>query len=76
MKYKKSALLPNLAIKNLALVTPDGRTTVKKWKDVPFTVEDFSFKEYYQENCPELFDWDTNKRVLSRGLFFLISHLT
>ncbi|XP_039979860.1 probable ATP-dependent RNA helicase DHX58 [Xiphias gladius] len=56
MKYKKSALLPNLAIKNLALVTPDGRTTVKKWKDVPFTVEDFSFKEYYQENCPELFD--------------------
>lgn len=56
MKYKKAAVLPNLAIKNLALQTPDGRTTVKKWKDVPFTVDDFSFDDYCQDNFPDLFD--------------------
>ncbi|XP_010738101.3 ATP-dependent RNA helicase DHX58 [Larimichthys crocea] len=56
MKYKKVALLPNLAIKNFALETPDGRTTVKKWKDVTFTVEDFSFEEYCNDNFPDLFD--------------------
>lgn len=56
MKYKKSALLPNIAIKNFAMETPDGRTTVKQWKDIPFTVDDFSFAEYCQENFPDLFD--------------------
>lgn len=56
MKYKDVALLPNLAIKNLALETPDGRMTVKKWKDVPFTVEDFSLEEYCQDNFPDLLD--------------------
>uniref|UniRef100_A0A8C4HYC8 RNA helicase n=1 Tax=Dicentrarchus labrax TaxID=13489 RepID=A0A8C4HYC8_DICLA len=40
MKYKKFAILPNLAIKNFAMETPDGRTTVKKWKDITFLVED------------------------------------
>ncbi|KAM6966089.1 ATP-dependent RNA helicase DHX58 [Tautogolabrus adspersus] len=50
MKYKKIGLLPNVAIKNFALETPEGRTTKKKWKDVPFPVEEFSFKEYYQDN--------------------------
>uniref|UniRef100_A0A3Q0RW22 RNA helicase n=1 Tax=Amphilophus citrinellus TaxID=61819 RepID=A0A3Q0RW22_AMPCI len=56
IKYKKSALMPNLAIKNFALETPDGRRTVKKWKDVPFTVEDFSIEEYIEENFPDLFN--------------------
>ncbi|GLD49089.1 probable ATP-dependent RNA helicase DHX58 [Lates japonicus] len=56
IKYKKIALLPNLAIKNFALETPDGRTTVKKWKDVLFTVEDFSFEQYCQDYFPDLFD--------------------
>ncbi|XP_068435176.1 ATP-dependent RNA helicase DHX58 [Clinocottus analis] len=56
MKYKKVALLPNLAINKLALETPDGRTTVKKWKDVSFTVEDFSMEEHRQNNFPDLFD--------------------
>ncbi|XP_022064730.1 probable ATP-dependent RNA helicase DHX58 [Acanthochromis polyacanthus] len=56
MKYKKSALLPNIAIKNFGLEMPDGRTTVKKWKDVPFTVDDFNFAEYCQEHFPDLFD--------------------
>ncbi|XP_029294424.1 ATP-dependent RNA helicase DHX58 [Cottoperca gobio] len=54
MKYKKVVLLPNLAIKNLVLETPDGRRTVKQWKDVPFTVEDFSLMEYSEENHPDL----------------------
>ncbi|XP_030592585.1 probable ATP-dependent RNA helicase DHX58 [Archocentrus centrarchus] len=56
IKYKKSALMPNLAIKNFALETPDGRTTVKKWKDAPFTVEDFNFEEYCEENFPDFLD--------------------
>ncbi|XP_040918134.1 probable ATP-dependent RNA helicase DHX58 [Toxotes jaculatrix] len=56
MKYKEAAILPNLAIKNFALETPDGRMTVKKWKDVLFTVEDFSFEQYCQDNFPNLFD--------------------
>ncbi|KAM6957770.1 ATP-dependent RNA helicase DHX58 [Aplochiton taeniatus] len=52
MKYKKFALLPNLAIKNFALDTPEGRVTVKKWKDVKFTVDDFNFTKYCKENYP------------------------
>ncbi|XP_076607729.1 ATP-dependent RNA helicase DHX58 [Chaetodon auriga] len=56
IKYKEVALLPNIAIKNFALETPDGRLTVKKWKDVTFTVEDFSFEEYCQDNFPDIFD--------------------
>ncbi|XP_056258488.1 probable ATP-dependent RNA helicase DHX58 [Seriola aureovittata] len=56
MKYKKIALLPNLAIKNFALQTPDGRITVKKWKDVQFNVEDFSFNQYCQDYYPDLLD--------------------
>lgn len=56
MKYKKVALLPNIAISDMALETPEGRLTVKKWKDVPFTVEDFSFEEYCQDNHPDIFD--------------------
>ncbi|KAM4717906.1 ATP-dependent RNA helicase DHX58 isoform 1-T2 [Anableps anableps] len=56
MKYKEVALLPNLAIKNFALETPEGTVTVKKWKDVPFMVEEFSFEQYCNENFPDLFD--------------------
>lgn len=56
IKYKGIALLPNLAIKKFALETPEGRLTVKKWKDVRFTVEDFSFEEYCQDNFPDIFD--------------------
>ncbi|XP_060946053.1 ATP-dependent RNA helicase DHX58-like [Limanda limanda] len=56
MKYKGVALLPNLAIKHFVLQTPDGRTTKKKWKDVPFTLDNFNFEEYCQDNFPDLFD--------------------
>ncbi|XP_068606007.1 ATP-dependent RNA helicase DHX58 [Brachionichthys hirsutus] len=50
MNYKGVALLPNLAIKNFALETPNGRTSVKKWKGVPFPVDPFSFEKYCQDN--------------------------
>lgn len=56
IKYKKTTLLPNLAIKNFALDTPNGRITLKKWKDITFPVEDFSLVEYYQDNDPDIFD--------------------
>ncbi|XP_070703643.1 ATP-dependent RNA helicase DHX58 [Pempheris klunzingeri] len=56
MKYKQIALLPNIAIKHFALETPNGRVTVKKWKDITFTVEDFSFEEYCEDNFPDIFD--------------------
>ncbi|XP_071401512.1 ATP-dependent RNA helicase DHX58 [Centroberyx affinis] len=56
MKYKKVALLPNLAIKNFALETPEGRITVKKWKDVKFTVDEFNFIEYCKEKFPDFLD--------------------
>nr|XP_057905769.1 probable ATP-dependent RNA helicase DHX58 [Doryrhamphus excisus] len=56
MKYRKVALLPTVAIKNFALETPGGRTMVKKWKDVPFTVEDFNFTKYCQDHYPDLED--------------------
>ncbi|XP_029015698.1 probable ATP-dependent RNA helicase DHX58 [Betta splendens] len=59
IKYKNAVVLPNLAIKNFALETPDGRQTVKKWKDVPFAVDDFSFEEYC-DNYPDLLDEDTD----------------
>uniref|UniRef100_A0A672GIR8 RNA helicase n=1 Tax=Salarias fasciatus TaxID=181472 RepID=A0A672GIR8_SALFA len=42
INYKKKALLPNLCIKKFVVETPDGRRPVKKWKNVPFTVKDFS----------------------------------
>jgi len=57
VKYKKIVVLPNMAIKSFALqVTPDERMIVKKWKDVPFTVEDFSFEEYCQEFLGDFLD--------------------
>uniref|UniRef100_A0A8C4HZE6 RNA helicase n=1 Tax=Dicentrarchus labrax TaxID=13489 RepID=A0A8C4HZE6_DICLA len=56
MKYKKFAILPNLAIKNFAMETPDGRTTVKKWKDITFLVEELDFAQYCEENFPDIFD--------------------
>uniref|UniRef100_H2LFL8 RNA helicase n=2 Tax=Oryzias latipes TaxID=8090 RepID=H2LFL8_ORYLA len=56
MKYKKAIILPNMAICNFALETPGERMTVKKWKDVPFAVEDFNFEQYCQDHHPDLFD--------------------
>lgn len=55
MKYKEVALLPNIAVKQFVLETPE-RLLVKKWKNVPFTVDGFSFEEYCQNNVPDLLD--------------------
>ncbi|KAJ8364565.1 hypothetical protein SKAU_G00133960 [Synaphobranchus kaupii] len=46
----KSATLTNVAIKNFVLETPDGRRTVKKWKDAQFHVEEFNYTEYCVKN--------------------------
>lgn len=51
--FRKVALLPNVAIRDFALQTPSGRTTVKKWKDVPFTVEHFNFSEYCRQRLKD-----------------------
>lgn len=50
IKYKKVVLLPKVAIKNFALKTAKGIDTVKKWKDAPFDIEDFSFEQYHNDN--------------------------
>ncbi|CAL9692889.1 unnamed protein product [Knipowitschia caucasica] len=56
MKYKEVAILGTLKISNFALLTPEGQITVKKWKDVPFPVDDFDFVAYSQDHHPDLFD--------------------
>lgn len=56
IKYKKVALLPTLSIESFALETPQGRTTPRQWKDITFTVEDFSIEEYCQDHFPDLLD--------------------
>lgn len=58
MKYKGAALLATLKIDNFALLTPDGRMTVKKWKDVPFPVDDFDFIAYCEDHFPNILDLD------------------
>ncbi|XP_048847929.1 probable ATP-dependent RNA helicase DHX58 [Brienomyrus brachyistius] len=50
----KNVILPNLAIKKFALVTKDRTTTVKKWKDVPFPIQEFSYTDYCLTNFPDL----------------------
>lgn len=56
IKYKKVALLPNLSIENFALETPQGRTTPRRWREITFTVDSFSFEEYCQEHFPDFLD--------------------
>ncbi|KAG9342969.1 hypothetical protein JZ751_015185 [Albula glossodonta] len=50
----KEVTLPNVAIKNFVLVTPDGRTPVKKWKNVPFCIEEFKYTDYVLSKFPDL----------------------
>nr|QGS83880.1 LGP2 [Bostrychus sinensis] len=56
LKYKDVALLANIAIKNFVLRTPEGQLPVKKWKDVPFPVDDFNFIEYCEDHHCDLLD--------------------
>lgn len=58
MKYKGHIILATLKISNFALQTPEGRMTVKKWKDAPFSVDDFNFINYCLEHYPDLLDLD------------------
>ncbi|KAK7939916.1 hypothetical protein WMY93_003242 [Mugilogobius chulae] len=56
MKYKKVAILGTLKISSFALRTPEEQITVKKWKDIPFPVDDFDFTAYVQEHHADLLD--------------------
>ncbi|KAL4657774.1 putative ATP-dependent RNA helicase DHX58 [Arapaima gigas] len=50
----KNVTLPNVAIKNFALETPEGRETVKRWKDIKFAIEEFNYFEYCLNKFPDL----------------------
>ncbi|KAJ8344705.1 hypothetical protein SKAU_G00288980 [Synaphobranchus kaupii] len=50
----KAVTLPNLAIKNFVLQSPGGRKPVKKWKDVPFRIEEFNYTDYVLKKFPDL----------------------
>uniref|UniRef100_A0A8C5WIT9 RNA helicase n=1 Tax=Leptobrachium leishanense TaxID=445787 RepID=A0A8C5WIT9_9ANUR len=54
----KNATLPIVSIKNFAIQTPESRVSGKKWKSVPFAVEDFNYSQYCQENLLDLSDDD------------------
>ncbi|XP_066554515.1 ATP-dependent RNA helicase DHX58 [Amia ocellicauda] len=55
----KGVFLPNLAIKNFILETPDDRKSTKKWKDIPFLVSDFDYVQYcerkFSDSLADLF---------------------
>ncbi|XP_030649474.1 ATP-dependent RNA helicase DHX58 [Chanos chanos] len=46
--------LPCLKIKSFSLKTPEGSRSPKKWKDVPFTVEELEMEEYVTRHFPDL----------------------
>ncbi|KAJ8251259.1 hypothetical protein GJAV_G00219050 [Gymnothorax javanicus] len=50
----KQVTLPNLAIKNFVLESPNGRKPVKKWKDVPFSIKEFKYNDYVLKKFPDL----------------------
>ncbi|XP_061080324.1 ATP-dependent RNA helicase DHX58-like isoform X1 [Conger conger] len=50
----KEVTLPNLAIKNFVLESPDGRKPVEKWKNVPFCIEEFKYTDYVLKKFPDL----------------------
>uniref|UniRef100_A0A8C6WGH5 RNA helicase n=1 Tax=Neogobius melanostomus TaxID=47308 RepID=A0A8C6WGH5_9GOBI len=58
MNFKGVALLATIKIVSFALLTPDGQTTVKKWKDAPFPVDDFDFLTYCEDHFSDILDQD------------------
>ncbi|KAM8945601.1 ATP-dependent RNA helicase DHX58 [Pelodytes ibericus] len=50
----KNVTLPMISIKNFALQTPQSKKSVKKWKDAPFSVDEFNYQMYILETQPEL----------------------
>ncbi|XP_065135842.1 ATP-dependent RNA helicase DHX58 [Paramisgurnus dabryanus] len=54
IKYKKVAILPCLKLENFSLNTPEGKCSPKKWKKVPFQVQDFDFTKYMEDRLDDL----------------------
>ncbi|XP_030076356.1 probable ATP-dependent RNA helicase DHX58 [Microcaecilia unicolor] len=50
----KAVSLPNIAVKNFVVKTPEGTRTFKKWKDAPFPTEDFDYIECCYLQFPDL----------------------
>ncbi|XP_029429105.1 probable ATP-dependent RNA helicase DHX58 [Rhinatrema bivittatum] len=50
----KAVSIPNIGVKNFVVETPDEKRTYKKWKDVPFSIEEFNYMEYCQSHFPDL----------------------
>ncbi|KAM3923637.1 ATP-dependent RNA helicase DHX58 [Leptodactylus fuscus] len=50
MIYRGLTSLPIISIKNFVLQTPENRKTYKKWKDVPFPLEQFNYSEYSEDH--------------------------
>ncbi|XP_063041102.1 probable ATP-dependent RNA helicase DHX58 [Engraulis encrasicolus] len=48
IKFKKVAILPCIAITSFSIKTPQDTLTPKKWKNVPFPVEEFDFLKYME----------------------------
>ncbi|XP_073462196.1 ATP-dependent RNA helicase DHX58-like [Aquarana catesbeiana] len=46
----KAVPLPVVSIKNFIIETPEERKPCKKWKDVPFSIEQFNYTQYVEEN--------------------------
>ncbi|XP_069809597.1 ATP-dependent RNA helicase DHX58-like [Dendropsophus ebraccatus] len=46
----RGVTLPSITIKHFVLQTPEGPKTCKKWKDVPFSLEEFDYNTY-NEDC-------------------------
>ncbi|XP_053554957.1 ATP-dependent RNA helicase DHX58 [Bombina bombina] len=52
----KAVKLPIISIKNFVVETPESKKPYGKWKDVPFSVEEFDYQEYCLLTIPDLLD--------------------
>lgn len=50
----KSVTLPILSIKKFVVEMVNERKPYKQWKDVPFTIEEFDYIDYCQNNFPDV----------------------
>lgn len=46
IKFKRVVVLPCINVKSFSIKTPQDTRSPKKWKDVPFPVEEFDFLKY------------------------------
>lgn len=73
IRFKKVAVLPCIQIKSFSIKTPDSNNlkSLKKWKEVPFPVEQFDFSEYASSLGMGLdFDWTSINAILAEWLFY------